>query len=117
MPNKREVGGYGEQLAADYLTAKGYRIIERNFNCRTGEIDIIAWHGDCLVFVEVKYRKNLNYGHPAEAVSKPKQRSIKQTALYYIMLNKIADTDMRFDVIAILDTGQPEIEHIENAFY
>ena len=74
--NKRQIGSVYELKASDYLTKKGYQIIERNYRCRIGEIDIIAIERDCLCFIEVKYRKNEKTGDPLEAVDKRKQQKI-----------------------------------------
>ena len=112
--NKRHIGQEYEQRAVDYITNKGYKIIERNFRNRMGEIDIIAKDGEYLVFIEVKYRSSSNEGHPTEAVNFAKQRRITKTALYYCAVNGISEyTPMRFDVISILDD---DIKLYENAF-
>ena len=74
--NKRALGTAYEQKAVTYLTENGFRILESNFYCRQGEIDIIGFHDDCLVFVEVKYRRNLQAGYPEEAVDLKKQMKI-----------------------------------------
>jgi len=117
MMNNREKGSRGEQLAENHLIAGGYRICTRNFRCASGEIDIIAYKDRTIVFIEVKYRKNLSRGYPAESVTKLKQRKIRRTAEYYIYKNNIRNTDFRFDVIQIVDDGiEPFIEQIENAF-
>ena len=112
--NKRQLGGDKEELAAAFLQEAGYRIMERNFRCRLGEIDLIAKEGTTLVFVEVKYRANHKAGYPEEAVDQRKQRRIGKVALYYLT-TRIRRTDVpcRFDVIAI-DGG--EIRHHKNAF-
>ena len=114
--NKRK-GNYGEDVAEGYLTAKGYAIIGRNYKRGAGEIDIIAKDGEYIVFVEVKYRKNLSAGLPREAVTKTKRRALTSAAKYYIMENEIDDgVDMRFDVVEIVGAEQLSIEHIINAF-
>ena len=114
MQNKRQTGSSVEKAAADYLRDKGYLIRETNFRCRQGEIDLIAEDGRCLVFVEVKYRRNAEAGSPLEAVSAAKQRQISRIALFYMNKCRISpDQPIRFDVIGIM----PEkIEHIKNAF-
>ncbi len=112
--NKRALGTEKEKLACDYLKKKGYHIVETNFFCRRGEIDIIAKDGEYLVFVEVKYRKNADFGGGLYAVSKDKIRKISQTAGYYMLCHNIAtDMPVRFDVIAM--DGE-NITHIANAF-
>ena len=114
MQNRRQLGSTYEEIAAKYLERNGYRILERNFRCRIGEIDLIAMDGNVLVFVEVKYRKNGNFGNPAEAVTPAKQRTICRVAGYYRMVKKIPEyLPCRFDVVAIL--GE-KIEVIRHAF-
>lgn len=114
MYNKRSIGAVYEEKAAEYLKAKGYRIIKRNFRCRIGEIDIIAKQNNIIVFVEVKYRKTASFGYPEEAVSFSKQRIIRKVAEYFLVGEQLTlDDECRFDVIAILGD---EITHIENAF-
>lgn len=112
--NKRAVGSEYEALAVAYMEQQGMRILERNYRCKQGEIDIVAKESQYLLFVEVKYRKNLSSGHPAEAVTPAKQQRIYQTARYYLYEHHLSeDTPVRFDVAAIL--GQ-EIQYIRNAF-
>jgi putative endonuclease len=118
--NNKSVGNQGEEIAANYLTARGYRILERNFRCKGGEVDIIARDpGDkSLAFIEVKARRSLTYGVPQLAVTPFKQRQISKAALTWLSKNRLHDTNARFDVIAILlHTGAAHsIEHIRNAF-
>lgn len=112
--NKRQVGAHYEQAAARYLEQQGYRIIESNFRCRYGEIDLVAREGAYLVFVEVKYRKDTGAGEPLEAVDYRKQRQISRTAFFYLLCRGYGeDTPCRFDVAAIL--GE-EMRVIKNAF-
>jgi putative endonuclease len=115
--NKIKTGKEGECIAADFLNKNGYRICETNFRCPIGEIDIIARDKNTLVFVEVKTRKSEELGYPEEAVGIKKQRKMSQLALWYLQQKKVADTDARFDVIAItlLPQGE-EIKLIKNAF-
>jgi putative endonuclease len=112
------VGSRGEELAAAFLVRNGCAIIERNFRCKGGEVDIVAREGKTLVFVEVKSRKTLTYGVPQLAVTPFKQRQISKAALTWLARNRQHDTPARFDVIAILLEGnyQHRIEHIKNAF-
>ncbi len=116
--NKRKVGSEAEEVATKYLEGKGYTIIERNFNCPYGEIDIIAEKNEFTVFIEVKYRKNLAYGYPVEAVTGAKQRNIRKVAMGYIKYkNLINKKNFRFDVVGILgELDEPAITLIENAF-
>ena len=106
-------GDIGENIAKNYLNAKGYKIIKVNFKNTIGEIDIIAYDGDVLVFVEVKYRRTSTFGLPREAVNYNKQKKIKLVATSYIKKYRLFSTPCRFDVIEIL---ADEITHIENAF-
>jgi putative endonuclease len=114
----KKTGGAGEDLAAAVLVKKGYRIIERNYRYGKGEIDIIAKDGDVLVFIEVKARKNLEYGPPELAITKGKQQQIKKIASAYLYEKEIKETDCRIDVIAIqfMPKQKPRINHIKNAF-
>lgn len=112
--NKRQLGADKEQLAAEYLTARGMDILERNFRNRQGEIDIIGRHGQYLVFVEVKFRSGTDMGMAAEAVGIHKQRQICKVADYYRMIHHLGDnTAVRYDVLAI--QGE-DIQWIQNAF-
>lgn len=111
-------GKYGEQLAEKYLLEKGYLLRERNFRSGRAEIDLIVEKDKVLVFVEVKYRKNTNYGYPEEAVSKSKIDLLQKAADHY--LEKIGwEGDIRFDILAINKTERDAVayHHIEDAFY
>jgi putative endonuclease len=116
--NKRTTGNYGEDLACKFLQQLGYQIVERNYFYGHGEIDIIAKDGDELVFVEVKYRTNDEYGPPELSISKGKQKLIRRTAEAYLFDKKIKDQNCRIDLIAILHLKdeRPKINHIINAF-
>ncbi|WP_413854070.1 YraN family protein [Candidatus Ruminimicrobium bovinum] len=107
-----DVGNNYEAVAAEFLKKLGYKIIEKNYRVKAGEIDIIASDKKTVVFVEVKFRKNSNYGNPYEFVTIQKQQKIIKAALLYIKQNKLK-TDFRFDVVSICDN---KIEHIKNAF-
>ena len=114
---RQEMGKFGEELAAQYLLSKEYRILLRNYRLRTGEIDIICTKDDSIVFVEVKTRRSNRFGTPEEAVTKKKMAHIRQTALTYLAEQKSTYKQIRFDVIAImLQEGPPLINHIECAF-
>lgn len=114
MINKRSIGTKYEQVALQYLLEHGYTLIEQNFQCRTGEIDIIAKEKEYLVFVEVKYRTNTTKGLPQEAIDYRKIKKITRTAQYYMLINHIPlDTPCRFDAVIILDQ---DISIIQNAF-
>ena len=113
----KEQGRSGEDLAQDYLRKQGYKIIERNYHCRYGEIDLIARDGETLVFVEVKSRRSTAFGTPEEAVGAAKQKKISIVALWYLAERNIHDTAARFDVVSILLTGRSrKIELIRDAF-
>ena len=91
-----------EKMAGEYLKTQGYEILQYNFRCRMGEIDIIAKDHGYLVFIEVKYRRNAAYGTPAEAVNLRKQQKICKVADYYRMKHRVSDGQAcRFDVVAI----------------
>lgn len=117
--DKRKIGDLGESVACEYLARKGYLIERRNFRLTCGEIDIIALDTDgCRVFVEVKTRKNSNYGYPSEFVTRAKQEKIRKTALTYCG----GEEFMRFDIVEVYYSIQAnkmritEINHIEDAF-
>lgn len=111
-------GEIGESIATTFLQGQGFHIVERNFRCVCGEVDIVARDGRTIVFVEVKCRKNRNYGPPQLAVTPFKQRQISKAALVWLSRRRLYDADARFDVVAIVlhDHDIPEIEHIRNAF-
>ena len=118
MENKRSTGNKGEDIACGFLKKLGYNIVQRNYQYGHGEIDIVAYDKEILVFVEVKYRKSLEYGPPELAIPKSKQRQVRKTAEAYIYDKNIKDTSARIDVIAILHypKTEPKINHIINAF-
>lgn len=114
MYNKRTLGNEKEQKAAAYLSSVGYEILAANFYTRFGELDLIAKEDEVLVFIEVKYRKDLQSGSPFEAVDSRKIKNICRAARYYMYINHIPeDIPCRFDVIGIVDD---EITVIHNAF-
>lgn len=114
MYNKRQLGSRYEEWAAAYLINHGYEILEKNYRCKKGEIDIIASHKGYLVFIEVKYRKNSQFGDPAESVGVQKQRVIYQVANYYMVTHNMWENHpCRFDVVAILGN---EVRLISGAF-
>jgi len=111
------LGKMGEDLAVVQLRALKYKIIERNFKCALGEIDIIAREKDTLVFVEVKTRRTRDFEGPAAAVNQRKQRQLSRVALTYLNQKKLAELPARFDVVAVeLIPPAPRIEVIRNAF-
>jgi len=110
-------GRWAEDRAEEYLRARGYKIVQRNFRAAGGEIDIVAVDGKTLCFVEVKFRRGLQQGHPSEAVTPVKQRKITKTALFYLQQNPQSPPAVRFDVLAIRDSADGLVfELIANAF-
>ena len=105
----------GEDLAARYLRLHGHRIVDRNYHEKCGEIDIISFDKNVLVFTEVKQRKSADFGRPEEFVTAAKREKIRKTAQIYIMRNKFGG-NARFDVVEVLGEKKPEIRHIKNAF-
>lgn len=116
MSKNKEIGRKGESIAIDYLRKKGYSVIEHNYRYRRYEIDIIAMIDNVLVFIEVKSRSSLDFGHPDEAVDNLKIEHILRCAGHYIHHNQW-DGDIRFDIISILFDREPVLEHIQDAFY
>ena len=98
---KQEIGKLGEDIAVNYLKQKGYKILDRNFECRQGEIDIIALDKKEIVFIEVKTRTSNKYGTPSEAVNKIKQKHMLQTIKYYLYIRNLSDEFVRIDVIEV----------------
>ncbi len=115
---KKDLGRKGEEKALRFLKKKGYRIIEQNYVCHLGEMDIIAREEDTLVFIEVKTRTSMAFGPPQLAVTPFKQRQLSKVALYFLKVKKLEDIKARFDVVAILlpPDKTEEIELIRNAF-
>lgn len=111
--NNRQTGARYEREAAAYLERQGYRILEYNYRCKMGEIDLIAKDGISLVFCEVKYRKGTECGHPEEAVDVRKQRILSKCAMYYLMEHGLMDSACRFDVVSI---EGDKLTHYRNAF-
>ncbi|MDO8435367.1 MAG: YraN family protein [bacterium] len=102
MQNKRQVGGYGEDLAVAYLEKHGYNIVSRNVRMRSGEIDIIATHRGATVFVEVKYRRGTQFGNPEESVTAQKIQCLRGAITEWCAVNHCRGT-VRADVVAITD--------------
>jgi putative endonuclease len=111
-------GRRGEDLAHRYLRANGYTIVARNFRTRTGsaEVDLIAWDGPDLVFVEVKSRANEDFGAPDRAVDPQKQKNLISVATEYIRRRGIAWDLVRFDIVSVIFLQRPTIKHIKDAF-
>jgi len=124
MNYKSEIGRRGEALAESYLKRKGYKILDRNWEGKSGEIDIVAQDGDTIVFVEVKTRSSESFGSPKEGVDGRKRKHMSSVANEYRKKKKKEDKPARFDVVAVSIKGNtlfarmrsPQIEHIEGAF-
>ena len=116
MTTRQQTGQRGEDIAADYLMAKGYRILDRNWRCSIGELDIIMEKGNVLVFVEVRTRTSSRYGSPEESITPAKQAKLIELAHTYLQEVESVHASWRIDIAAVvLRRGQPHINHIENA--
>jgi putative endonuclease len=114
---EKELGKKGEEVALRFLKKKGYKIIQQNYVCEMGEMDIIAREKDTLVFVEVKTRTSMAFGPPQLAVNSTKQMQLSKVALYFLKEKRLEDIKARFDVVAILVRPKgEEIELIKDAF-
>lgn len=111
--HKKFLGRLGEKKACKFLRKKGYKIIEKNYTSRFGEIDLIGLYGDFLVFIEVKFRANHDYGEAMEAVNYKKQERYRKTATFYLLCNKQLELQPRFDIVEVYPD---HINHIEDAF-
>lgn len=117
MAEHYNLGKKGEQLAVDYLIAKGYTILDRNFRFDKAEVDIIAQKKDILAVIEVKTRSSIDFGNPQDFV-KPKQIKNLVKAVNEYILKHDLDAEVRFDIIAIVkEHASFKIEHLQNAFY
>lgn len=118
--NKKTIGQEGEDIAAEFLVKTGFELIERNYRFSHGEIDIIARDNsnNYLVFIEVKTRKNLEYGEPEYAINKNKIKQVKKIAEAYVYEKDLKEVECRFDVIAIIWNREtkPKITHFKDAF-
>jgi len=113
----RDRGRCGEDIAGQYLKKQGYKILECNYRCRYGEIDLIARDGETIVFVEVKSRRSAAFGEPEASVGLAKQKKISTVALCYLEEKHLHDRPARFDVVSILTvTGEQNILLIRDAF-
>ena len=111
--NRRELGRLGERLARDTLKKRGYRILETNFRCRMGEIDIVAQQKDCLVFIEVLTKSNMDFGSPEESKTAKKKQRIVSSAFTYIDTHQDLPSLWRIDVVAIEISLEGKTERIE----
>ncbi len=110
---RQALGARGEQLAARWYESNGYAVLDRNWRCRTGELDIVARSGSTIVFIEVKTRYSDAYGSPAAAVTVAKQRRIRALAIEWLRANAVHGTDVRFDVACVIGN---RVEVLEAAF-
>jgi putative endonuclease len=113
-----ELGRHGERIAAAYLTRAGARVLDRNWRCREGELDIVAREGAALVFCEVKTRRGTGFGHPVEAVDWEKQRRLRVLAQRWLAAHDEHAPDLRFDVVGVLfrPSRPPLVRHLRAAF-
>jgi putative endonuclease len=113
-----QLGALGERIAAAYLTDTGLRLLDRNWRCREGELDIVARDGDALVFCEVKTRRGVGFGHPAEAVTATKQRRLRTLAHRWLAAHDEHAPELRFDVVGVLvrPSRLPLVTHLRAAF-
>jgi putative endonuclease len=118
VPTTLELGSLGEHIAATYLTDVGLRVLDRNWRCREGELDIVAREADALVFCEVKTRRGTGFGHPVEAVTSAKQRRLRTLAQRWLAAHDEHAPELRFDVVGVL--VRPErpalVTHLRAAF-
>lgn len=116
--SKIEIGKMGEDVAVNFLKRKGYKIIQRNYKNKLGEIDIIAKDSSALCFIEVKTRTNLKFGYPQEAITAAKQKKINKVALSYLKQYNLLNIPARFDIVSVVSNNQNkfDIEIIKDAF-
>lgn len=117
-PSKTSLGILGEKLAREYLRKNKFNIVDHNFRCSLGEIDLVARKDKSFRFVEVKFRRTMDYGLPQEAVIRRKQRRIRNAAIVWLKNRHLPlDSEIHFDVLAITEmAGKTTFEHIEDAF-
>jgi putative endonuclease len=118
VPTRMELGARGERIAAAYLTDAGLRVIDRNWRCREGELDLVAREADAIVFCEVKTRRGSGFGHPVEAVTPAKQRRLRTLAQRWLAAHDEHAPDLRFDVVGVLlRPDRPAlVTHLRGAF-
>lgn len=118
MQTKDAVGRYGEELAARHLRTQGIEVVEQNWRCRQGELDIVGREGDVLVFCEVKTRSSMQFGLPAEAVGPEKAGRIRRLAAAWLAERRPAYGELRFDVVSVVRSpqGVALVEHLRGAF-
>lgn len=116
--NRAESGAWAETQACEYLVEQGLSLIERNFRCRLGELDLIMEDDQTLIIVEVRYRQKTGYGTPAETVTRAKRERLLRTARFYLQKNRVSsDIHCRFDVMSISGPNYaPSYQWIRGAF-
>jgi putative endonuclease len=116
--HRTALGSYGERVAVRALTDAGLQVLDRNWRCRDGELDVVARDGDALVFCEVKTRTGIGFGHPAEAVTPAKRRRLRLLARAWLAAHDHHAPDLRFDVIGVHVpvSGPAQVTHLRNAF-
>ena len=114
---RQTLGAEGERAAEKFLRRRRYTILERNYHCKAGEVDLIALHRGVVVFIEVKTRTQEEFGDPFEAVDKRKQRQVIRAARYFIAQHRLHEREARFDVVGVWrENGRMRCEVVENAF-
>jgi putative endonuclease len=115
---RQALGAYGERLAARHLQARGLVLLDRNWRCPDGEIDLVLRDGDDIVFCEVKTRRGDRFGSPAEAVGQRKVRRLRQLAARWLAQSGVRPREIRFDVVEVRPRprGATHVEHIRSAF-
>lgn len=118
MANAKHIlGRYGEQAAADFLEAQGYELLDRNWRCSAGELDIVARIGGVIAFVEVKTRNGTGFGHPFEAITDSKRAHLRQSAAAWLAAKQLGASPIRLDAISVLvQSGKVHIEHLKQVF-
>lgn len=117
MYENREIGKWGESIAANFLEQNSYKIIDRNFRCKQGEIDIVAKNKEYIIFIEVKTRSYIFFGNPGEAVDKRKKKNIYHAAKYFLHINKLEECFVRFDIIEVfIKKNYFKINHIKQVW-
>lgn len=119
LTDRKSLGAWGEKRAEKYLKKKGFETLTRNYNCKTGELDLVMVNRDGgIIFVEVKSRTSRDYAEAEDAVNSSKKKKLSRTAKYFLAVNNIQDRPCRFDVVTInLDeSGKETVTHYENAF-
>lgn len=117
MDVRPQLGRAGEDMAAGHLRRQGYEIVDRNFRCNEGELDVVARRDGLLIFCEVKTRRENRWGEPSEAVGWDKQRRIRRLAAHWMRLRTPGPVEVRFDVVSIVvRRGRAELTHIADAF-